>query len=444
MRVRFAIFSLAVLTAVLSTAAWAQVSQPQVDTPEGPTLPLPPPVSTRAAAPPDEVSRGDTVLTRPRPDYDPIGQRVGGFILYSDLSVQESYNSNVFYTPTGPKGDLITATNPSVDLKSNWGQNALNFHGDLDDVRYARYHVNNFTDYTVGSDGRLDIYHDARAYGAVGYGIRHLPVYSPNNVPGTRAPIQYSDLSGSLAGEKEFNRVSLRLDGNFDSYRYLDAQLADGTFSRQSLEDYDEKKVALHTGYEFQPGRQVYILTGYDWRDYTNSLDLSGFNRTSNGYTLAVGTKYDLTGLLFLDAYMGYRQQTYADSRLPVMSGPTGGLQLTWNMTRLTTLTGSVTRDIQETILAGASGYFATLAQVRADHELFRDLLLNVSVGYENDDFGSIGRTDDYYLAGAGAKYLINHNFWISGGYNYAHRESNQAGTNFDDHILFARISAHL
>ncbi len=444
------------MTALVSVTAHAQIiSKPSVDggpmqsTPGGePTLPpIPLPPSPPKAPAAEEVPRGETVAARPRPDYDPIGQRVGGFILYSDLSAQETYNSNVFYTQSGPKGDFITAINPNVDLKSNWNVPALNFHGDVDQVIYSKFHQNNFFDYTVATDGRLDIYNDARAFGGVGYAVRHLPLYSPNNIPGTEHPVQYSDLSGNLAGEKEFNRLSFRLDGNYDAYRYWDAVItpqAGGGISRQSLEDYDEKRVALKTGYEFAPGRQVYLLTGGDWRDYTNSSDLTGFNRTSHGYTVAIGTRYDLTGIVFLDGYVGYRQQFYDDARLQTMSGPAAGMQVTWNVTRLTTVTGSISRDIQETVLQGSSGYFSTLFQAKVDHELLRNLLLNASLGYENDDFSGITRSDNYYLAGLGAKYLISHNFWISGGYNFAHRESDVSGTNFDDHIFFGRISAHL
>ena len=452
---RRTILSLAVLSALVSATAQAQISLtrpgggPEENTPSGaPTLPpIPVPPGPPKAAAPDEVQRGDTVLSRPRPDYDPIGQRVGGFILYSDLSAQETWNSNVFYTPNNTKGDFITAINPSVDLKSNWNVHALNFHGDLDEVIYSKYTQNNFFDYTLGSDGRLDIYNDARLFAGVGYAVRHLPLYSPNNIPNTQAPVQYSDTSATLAGEKEFNRLSFRLDTNFDRYDYKDAVLtsaAGGGISRQSLENYDEEKVGLKTSYELTPGRQVYVLTAGDFRNYDNSSDLNGFNRTSSGYTAAVGTRYDITGITFIDGYIGYRHQSYDDRRLSTMNGPAAGLQVTWNVTRLTTVTGSVTRDIQETILANSSGYFATLAQVKVDHELLRNLLLNASIGYENDDFNTIGRNDDYYLAGVGAKYLINHNFWISGGYNFAHRDSNVAGTNFDDHIITTRISAHL
>lgn len=453
---RRAIFSIAVMAALVSATAQAQISQPRTgsggpleSTPEdAPTLPpIPVPPAPRRQTPEEEVLRGDTVLTRPRPDYDPIGQRIGGFILYSDLDVQQSYNSNVFYTPSSPKGDWITAVNPSIDLKSNWNVHALNFHGDIDNVTYWKFHQNNFFDYSLGTDGRLDVYNDARLYGGVGYAIRHLPLYSPNNIPNTQAPVQYSDLSGNVAGEKEFNRLAFRLDANYDAYRYSDAVLSSavgGGISRQSLQDYDDKRLGLRTSYELTPGRQVYVLTAGDWRDYKNSADLSGFNRTSRGYTVAVGARYDITGVTFIDGYVGYREQFYDDARLQTMKGPAAGLQVTWNVTRLTTVTGSVTRDIEETILSGASGYFATLAQVKVDHELLRNLLLNANVGYENDDFVGISRTDSYYLAGVGAKYLISHNFWISGGYNFAHRDSSAAGTNFDDHIFFGRISAHL
>jgi hypothetical protein len=451
--VRRTILSLAVVSAFIGTTAQAQISLPrgygpmETDESTGPTLPPIPVPPAPPKAQPDEVSRGDTVLSRQRPDYDPIGQRVGGFILYSDLDVQETYNSNVFYTPSNDKGDFVTAINPSVDLKSNWNQHALNFHGDLDEVIYSKYNQNNFFDYTLGSDGRLDVYHDARIYGGVGYAVRHLPLYSPNNIANTQSPVQYSDTSANLAGEKEFNRLSFRLDTNYDRYEYKDAVLTaagGGGVSRQSLENYDEEKIGLKTGYEFVPGRQVYLLTAGDFRNYDNSSDLFGFNRTSSGYTVAVGAKYDLTGVTFIDGYIGYRHQSYDDARLPAMDGPAAGLQVTWNVTRLTTVTGSVTRDIQETILAGASGYFATLAQVKVDHELLRNLLLNVSVGFENDNFTGISRNDDYYLAGFGAKYLINHNFWASAGYNFAHRDSDVAGTNFDDHIVNIRLSAHL
>jgi len=426
--------------ALLSSGAFAQgVGLPNPAAPAS-TVPGGPGAGYK---PPEEVIRGDTVAGRARPDYDAIGVRVGGFMFYPDLQVQESYNSNIFYTNTNKTRDYITNINPNLDLRSNWNQHALNFHADANIARYAHTSSENYEDYTVGADGRVDIYHDARGYGGAAYRVRHEPRYSPDNIFGASTPTQYDDVALNLAGEKEFNRLSFRLDGNYDKFSYNDVRTNAGTLIRQSLRDHDEKQLALRTGYEIAPLRQVYLLTALNWRTYDSNSDLFGFNRSSNGYTLGVGARYDVTGVVFLDAYVGYRRQEYDDARLSTASGAAGGAQLTWNVTRLTTIYGGLTRDVNETVIAGASSYFATRLTLGADHEVLRNLILSANVGYERDDFQGLSRTDNLWSAGTGARYLLNRNFWLSGGYQYFNRSSD-AAVNFDDHVLFARVSAHL
>jgi hypothetical protein len=391
----------------------------------------------------EQTTEGQTVTERPRPEYDPLGQRVGGFILYPDVDVRETYDSNINASNTVTHGDFITSVRPSLQLKSDWNRHALNFHANSNIVHYAQYDNNDYTDYSVGGDGRLDIHHDARLFANAGYSILHLPWWSPNTFTGQGKPTEYSDTAFGLAGEKEFNRLSFRLDQNYDRYDFSNV-VASGSEILESKNDYADERLNLHSGYELMPGRQVYALTGYDWRIYDKTSDLFGYNRNSNGYILALGTKYDVTGITFFDVYVGYRQQDYDDARLGAIAGPTGGAKLTWNVTTLTTITGNVTRDIDETLIAHSSGYFATTETVRADHELLRNLLLNATVGHETDDFVGINRSDDYLLFGAGAKYLMNENLWLTGGYAYRSRSSNLSGTGAGDNQVFLGISTHL
>src|SRR3546814_19453782 len=42
-----------------------------------------------------EPDRGQTVLERPRPDFDPKGLPVGGFRIFPQVTVQESYDDNI-------------------------------------------------------------------------------------------------------------------------------------------------------------------------------------------------------------------------------------------------------------------------------------------------------------------------------------------------------------
>jgi hypothetical protein len=236
----------------------------------------------------------------------------------------------------------------------------------------------------------------------------------------------------------------MRLDAKGDRYVFSDVPSTGGGTIDESGRDRNQGELALRTSYELAPLRNVYVQGSVNTRKYDNSRDASGYARSSDGYGLVVGTQYDLTGITFIDVFAGWRQQDYDDARLKTMSGWTAGAKLTWNVTRLTTVTADLTRDIEETTLAGASGYFATRTGLRADHELLRNLLLNARLGYEQDSFDGIGRDDDYYSAGLGAKYLIDRNFALSGGYTYRTRDSSAANSDFVENVVFLRLSSHI
>ncbi|MCI0430482.1 MAG: outer membrane beta-barrel protein, partial [Rhodospirillales bacterium] len=43
-----------------------------------------------------EPERAQSVFERPRPDYDPLGIRAGGFLIYPQVELGEAYNDNIF------------------------------------------------------------------------------------------------------------------------------------------------------------------------------------------------------------------------------------------------------------------------------------------------------------------------------------------------------------
>jgi hypothetical protein len=405
---------------------------------------------------PDEIPRGQTVAERPHPDYEPVGAPIASFTLYPNLTLGESWNSNILGTKTSPLSDFISSIQPSMDLKSNWDTNALNFHFDDSFQKYAEHSDQDYNDYTFSSNGRLDVQQDLQLFGGIGYSVRHEPVYSPNN-PGVISPLfttivpeQYSDLAANAAVQKTFNRLTVRLDANYDKFNFANVASATGVPVQMSLENYDQELLTVKTSYEIAPLRSVYLLATYDWRNYEFPVDLTGVNRTSQGYTAAAGISYDLTGITFLDLYAGYLQQNYI-APLPSVSGPTGGVKLTWNVTRLTTVTANLAHGVAETLLPGASSYLDTTTTLTVDHELLRNLILDGYIGYEQQAFQGVSRTDDYYSAGVSAKYLINRHFWVSLGYTYLTRNSsgvvsdtNQSVYDFNQNIILLSFSAHL
>src|SRR4051794_25286779 len=86
-----------------------------------------------------------SVLQKARPDYDPLGARVGSFLLLPAVEVRETYDSNIFATPSNEKGDFYTTIHPELQLRSNWNNHALAFQASGDIKRYADHVSENTT-----------------------------------------------------------------------------------------------------------------------------------------------------------------------------------------------------------------------------------------------------------------------------------------------------------
>jgi hypothetical protein len=397
--------------------------------------------SVQAQVQPQQVTRGETVMERSRPELDPLGVPLGGFLLFPSLSVGESYRDNIFDTESGKQSDGITDIHPALRLQSNWNRHSVALFSDAHVDRYIDHPKEDFEDYTVGGSGRLDVVGRSFVDLTSSYNQLHEDRASPDDVRGIE-PTRFTDTKVNLGGTAMLNRVALRLDGRFDRYLYSNVQSASGATINNQDRNRNEGRVTLQAGYELAPLREVFVRGGYDRRAYDNERDDLGFARSSNGYEIGVGANYDLTGVTFAELFVGYRNQSYDDARLKDASGIGASAKLIWNVTRLTTVTGGLERTVEESTLAGASGYFATRATLRVDHELLRNLILHAQGLYGNDDYEGIARTDDHAEAGFGAIYQMSRNFALSGDYAFRARMSNIPGQDFDENLFTLRLTA--
>ena len=159
-------------------------------------------------------------------------------------------------------------------------------------------------------------------------------------------------------------------------------------------------------------------------REYDDTDGVPTPDRSSSGYNAVTGVALDLGGIVFGEVYIGYLQQFYDSDEFDAVQGVDGGLGLTWNVTPLTTMTARVARQVNDTTQTAASGIFTTQAGLDLDHELLRNLILNANFAFVNDDYDGIDRTDNFYVGGVGARYLITRNFNASLGYRFVQRNS--------------------
>ncbi len=386
----------------------------------------------------------ETVTTRDRPEFDPLGLHAGGYLVFPVVAIEELHDDNIFAVNTDQRSDLITRIKPHLDFESGWTRHALNFAVDADIGRYRDNDDEDYEDYLIGIDGRLDIQGNSYLQGEVEYTRKHVPRNSPNDNNGIE-PTLYDVSSVSALYRSRPGLLSFRLGTSLDRLDYDDVAGLSGQIKNDD-QDRDELSVIAQLSYELSPQQTAFIRARYEKIDYDELFDDNGVRRSSEGYEVNLGSELLLNGVIFGEIFIGYTTRDYDDPVLENIDAPSGGGQLSWQPTGLTTVTLSISHLISESIIDTSSGIFTTDGDIMVDHELLRNLLLNANLSMSKDDFRGIKREDDYLRFGLGAKYLMNRHLYLSLNYDYEDRDSNTTGgfNDYTDNILRLSIQGQL
>ena len=391
-----------------------------------------------------EDERRETVQTRPRPDLDPLGFRLGSFLLYPALTLGLEFDDNVFRTERDRDADLIARIVPRFRLQSDWNNHALEIAGNVDAGLHAFEEREDYTDAALGLAGRIDVQRATRLFGGAQFEHLHEDRGAPDAQLGAE-PTRFNRASANFGISQRFNRLSLTGEGRYVNLNYSDVPAAGGGSINNDDRDRDIYLLALRAGYEILPGFEPFVRGSYNRRDYDARRDDFGIDRDSQGYEMAVGTQIDLTGVTFGEAYVGYRGQAYDDRSLDSITGLAMGARLTANVTPLTTVQLAADRDIEETNLFAAEGFWATSVRASVDHELLRNLILSGGLGYAWYDYRGADRDDDSLRATLAANYLMSRYLTIGIAYDFEWRESHgaAAGTDYTANRILLKITGH-
>ena len=384
----------------------------------------------------------------------PIPLRLGNFFWIPRAELDESYNSNIFATTTSTTHDFITALAPGFDLVSNFPRNALNLHGSAVLQAYADHPAQNTQSGTISVDGKLDVSAGSSLYGTASVDHPYIAYGSPNSPgsPGSPAniaqPVTYWNYIATAGYQQGGRRFSYQVDVGVSASQYNAAQLVGGGVLPQSSQDATVPSAAVRAGYEIIPDYLGYIRVVGSRYDYTH-IAPPATSANFSTYRADLGLQILPRHLISGEAYAGYLVQSSAQSGLGSTSTPDFGGNLTWSITRLTTLTftglmtfNTGTPSSGGVVVPGPAGnsYLSRTFTVKADHELLRDLLLNVNATYGNDSFQGITRTDNFFTGGAGVRYFVNQNLFLGGLFTYERYISTASGSSFTQNILTLRV----
>jgi hypothetical protein len=375
--------------------------------------------------------------------YDPLGIRAGAFRIFPGTEVSLSYDDNVDATKNDTRDDFVAVIGPNVAVQSDFSRHAVGFNVFSRVGRYFHDTKENYWDYGVESDGRLDITQNNNLQGGFTVARLHDARDDPEDDATTAEsvrPVRYMNYDANLAYNHLFNRVTFRVTGIFDRNDYRQGA---GT-ANQNDRDRNVYTGLLRVGYNVSPRINTFVEGLYTVQRRDVHRDTDGFERDSNGWGARTGVDVNFTDLLFGEAFAGYRTEYYEDSAFDTESGVNYGVNLTWLPTLLTTVTLTGGSDFAPTTNEDASSNFQTTVGLRVDHELLRNVLIGAEGGYVRDDFENTNVTDDRFDVGADVTYLINRHFSVGAAYGFTTRSSDDEENEFDRNLFTVRVRAQL
>jgi hypothetical protein len=316
--------------------------------------------------------------------------------------------------------------------------------------RYNETTSQDFTDYELWADGNLEF-----GRSLLGARISHSHLHelrTSANDERTLFPTEFDMDNVAFIYRYAPNRFYARGSLEFTNYNFEDSLVINlnppPILIPRDNDDRDRlvTDARLRGGYLISPSYSMFLEARlYDF-DYDQEVDRNGVNRDSDGYDILAGSDFDLSGVTSGEVFIGYRNIEYADDDFQTQDGPMFGANVDWNITQLTTITflGSQRLYGTNVVVAGegpASGIETVELGVVANHELRRNIILNLELRGSNEEFLQTTREDDVAIFRIGGEYLLNRNWRLNAGYTYQKRDSNVPdGRDFKVNQIFLGI----
>jgi len=356
--------------------------------------------------------RNVSVLERPRPDYDPIGIITGGFKILPRATIGGGFSNNVYASATDKISDGYASFAPFVSAKSDWAVHQVSLQASGNFNRYFSEPRRNENNFDLRGLGQLDFGSSFRLTGEAQYAQlleqQDLGAISANLAVLSRYRRAF------VAGRAEYlagkSRLALAVDHTWLDFRPI--PLGNNVFIDQSDRNRGITRITGQAQHALSPSIAVYAQLTYSDTIYDRDL-LSGFpNRDSQAYRAIAGVNFDLAGFLRGKIGVGYVQRDYKSALYRDIGGFSTEAKIEYFPTELTTVTLQVGRTIEDAGIGTTSSSVDTRAQLRVDHELLRNLLLNLNTDFARQAYRDIQQTANNYRVSFGARYLSSR--WLS------------------------------
>lgn len=369
---------------------------------------------------------------------DGPGIAAGGFLLYPELKLTQTYDTNIFAQPVNEVGNWISTPSASLYGRSTWSEHKVGFDIGADTNRYSGNSSQNVHDFWLGVDGRYDLSPGNNVFGGMRYSREHEDRGSANPQFGASPTIYY--LTKAHVGTAlRSGSVIMRLGASAEDLNYVSPSPV-GTASALNNDDRDQLQhsIGARIGYEVSSAFVPFFQVSSDTRSYNNKIDDFGYQRSSSGYRASIGALFTPSAIFSSEVFLGSLSQRYDDNRFADVTSPYFGANLIWRPQPNTRLRALVDRALEETTIPNASGFLDTTVAIDAEHALSRNLVATARLAYSWNDFLGISRSDKITDASTGFRYYVDPAVFVGVDMRIVNRDSSdQSADYFRNQFMF-------
>jgi|GEM_PF-4794698 len=360
--------------------------------------------------------------------YAAEGKRIGSFLIFPEITITGILSDNPTASVENRPGDEAIEILPSIVFQSDWARHSLQFQGQLRKSYYEELSSENIDEFLVSATGRIDIQNNQFVE------LQARKEQTQDN----RGDIDNLNSDAELANldtlflsaiyDYQWNRTTMRLTGTVTEFDYEDVVDGLGNIINNDDQDYLETSLTARLGYTVHSGLNVYVEGNYIERDYESTLDDDGFQRGSDEQNYRVGLIHDLTSKLRFEASIGYQGLFADDTRFIDVEDLVYDATLNYRPTRQTTLVFSTSKNYDATDIAGTVAVEETNYSISLNHYFQPKILMNVSIGHEEEIFEGIDQSQKTLTAALTLQYIFNRHARLIAGYEFTDVSTNDGG----------------
>lgn len=351
-----------------------------------------------------------TVLSRARPGYEDTGVQLGSFTVRPTLDQSVFDNTNVNGSGGTNAGSWGERTTGQVSAQSDWSRNSLQANLGFDHYSYFDLPIDNHTDWNVGLGG---------GYTIAGGELKAAYSHSTYNQLGTEIGMAQSEEpatnttdTGTVSYDFNLGRITITPSIDFSAYRFGDIT-TNGVRTSQSSLDRNVVAAGIVTRYALTGGTGLLLVTRGSSSNFINQPPGTLSNDSVSGMMLA-GLDYQPESVWRYSFLVGFETRSFSASQYGTRTVPVLSAQVVWTPDAKLTVTGDLTRTIEDADTTGNDGYVLNQGRVVVDYELKNNVLLQGRTTVQHVSYFQGGSSQTNESVGGGVTWLLNQHVRLS------------------------------